>query len=241
MLRRNLLARFAAVGIGTGLVLSGALSCLPSGATSTTTDGALLEPCARAPLQGVLVFLNAAPESVSSHFAATVAEVSGPGDLGLRQFVLRDGAVPLGRLSVRAGNDAPPMRSGSSYRFQVDQSGEVPKTGGLLVWDDAGFLFAAASDLGIGAGVLREGIPGFELELAPAACASRPTGDCFDSIINLELRVRHAGAAATLYHGDVARLGRYEVRCLIAQKAVSNARCADAAPHGVSYTITRLD
>jgi len=133
-----------------------------------------------------------------------------------------------------------PVEEGKEYDIRVDYRMGEPSPCGILVRDDHGLLFAAASDYGVGSRVLKDGLPGFELELAEAGCPNRTESACFESVKSQRLRVTHEGATRLLSPGETATLGGYEVTCITAQEVVYTNKCADAALFTVSYAIRRI-
>jgi len=216
-------------------------ACTDAGAPRASAARGGAGRCAAPPVGIVEVFLEGGSDSGAQRFSGELTASLPASDLGFRRYAIRDADGHERRLAYRAPGDGPPLAPGKTYRFQVDQGGEAPHTGALLVWDASGLLFAAASDVTPGATVLRGGVPGFLIGLAPAGCASRSRSECIASATNLALTVRSGAKRATLLHGEEARLGAYAVRCLTAQRVVAAPRCADAAQHGIAYTITRVN
>jgi len=101
-------------------------------------------------------------------------------------------------------------------------------------------VFAAASDYGAGSRVLKDGVPGFGLELVEAGCPNRTESACFESVRSQRLRVTHEGATKLLSPGETATMGGYEITCITAQEVVYSNKCADAALFTVSYSIRRV-
>lgn len=144
------------------------------------------------------------------------------------------------RLIYQALEPMPLVREGGKYVFDVEFKAGWPNAGSILVSDEDGLLFAAASDTRPRENVLTRSLGEFTFTLGEPTCPTRPTDQCFEAIFNLPLEVSYGGQRVTLHHGDSAFLGRYRVRCLAAQKPVSSNRCPDAALVGVSFTIERI-
>jgi len=197
--------------------------------------------CTAEPKGNVVVFLDVAREPMIGHFKGKVVVDSLPNSTsGLQYFGIRDSLGTRYRLGYDGKGEPLPIQVGRQYELEVDHLGRFPAVMGILVSDAKGLLFAAASDLKVGGQVLTSGVPGFDLELLPATCPSRPHGICYDAIYNLPLRVTHRGKSATLVHAASVHLGRYRIICLTAQRVVTSRNCADATQFGISYIITRV-
>ena len=176
----------------------------------------------------------------SAGLAGTLQAVPPPDEFGRTILTVRDASGAEHRLALTL----PPGSSvsiapGAKVTIHLERVGGWPSASALVVEDDAGLLFAGASDQAIGALVLKGGISGFTFELFDQGCASRAHDNCIASVTNLGLRVTHGGESATLHHRDTATLGGFEVRCLVAQHATYTGRCQDYALQGVSFTIAR--
>jgi hypothetical protein len=179
------------------------------------------------------------PPIASLGFNAEVVAHVPEDDIGFRRVVLRKEDDSESGLAYRMPGAVLPVRVGTKYGFRVEYVAGFPGASGLVIRDASGLLFAAASDQGPGERVLRQGVPGFELEVLPSDCRSRPHGRCYDSIRNTRLRVTHDGQSATLRHGGSASLGRYRVDALTAQEVVYRPGCADAGLVALSWSIVR--
>ena len=62
---------------------------------------------------------------------------------------------------------------------------------------------------------------------------------CHESLVNQRVSFTHRGEKATLFHGDKATLGEYEIEVLTAQRVTYASRCADAGLPGIAFTIRR--
>jgi hypothetical protein len=191
-------------------------------------------PCANEP-EGRIVAFFAGGEP-SRDVVATVVDVAS--SEGVHRYRLRAGEPDL-ILTYRAPEPIPGVTAGGSYRFQVDYSMGSPDASGIIVSHEDRLIFAAVSDQKMGQHVLAEGIPGFEIEALPPACPSRGRTDCHESLINVPMRVRHAGSSVTLHHGEASPLGDFVVRVLTAQEVTYASRCADAGLTGISLSISR--
>jgi hypothetical protein len=169
-----------------------------------------------------------------------MVETEAPDDLGLRHYLIEDPSGARQELTYGAPADPPPFEQGRTYELQVDYIPGRPSPNGILVHDDKGLLFAAASDYVPGDRVLREGVPGFRIKLIPSDCPNRSRHKCYESIVNNSLSVEHAGETAELFQGQSARLGAYLVVCFLAQDVVYSDACDDAGMFRVAYTITRV-
>lgn len=197
--------------------------------------GRTADACTAEPLVAFDASLDVPMSETTLEFEG-VLESSDPADeFGRVSYRFTSSGGPR-RLVVRGATL--PLRDGASYAVRVERVGGSPPASGLLVRDANGLVFAAASDQTIGGLVLAGGVPGFALRLENSTCASRGAGECFRAAVNRPLRVQHGDASATLHHGDVARLGAFDVRCLIAQQ-VEYGGCPDFALHAVSFTIAR--
>lgn len=211
-------------------------------ALSLACLAAAREPCRAEPGEAVTVFLDDTEPVYSRVFtgtleAVTPADESRPGRLTVR---LEDGAESetLYFQHLGAGLRFP---VGGRLRFQVDRVAGFPSLYGILVSDDRGLLLAAASDLAPGQGVLRAGVPGFQIGLAGSSCEARVRGGCYEEITNLSLRFTYGDSSLVLMQGESGRLGDFHLHCLAAQRVVYSDRCADAGLIALSYVIARSD
>lgn len=223
-----------------GMASMGARAEAPPALAEPASRSAPARWCGSRPEGEVRVFVEDAGDSVSVHFRGTPGPRRPPDALGLERLEVRDVAGRTRRLAFGAPRGHLPLREGETYGFQVDFDGEVPHACGILIWDRRGLLFAATTDVRPAATVLKDGVPGFAVSLAPPRCPSRPHDECFTAICNTTIDVVHGRASATLHHGESVMLGHYRASCLTAQVAVYSPRCADAAVPGVSYILERV-
>jgi hypothetical protein len=195
--------------------------------------------CQAEPVGWVTVFLEQSRESRSINLVGTVVESEVPDDLGFRHYLIEDVSGARHRLTYGGPTDPPPLGQGQTYELQVDYIPGMPSPNGILVRDDEGLLFAAASDHGLGDKVFVDGVSGFRLSLEISDCPNRSRHKCYESIVNIRLSVEYAGETVDLFQGQSARLGPYRVACLLAQDVIYSDACADAGMFRVSYTITR--
>jgi hypothetical protein len=188
----------------------------------------------------VTVFLGQSRESRSINLVGTVVESEAPDDLGFRHYVIEDVSGARHQLTYGAPTDPPPLGQGQTYGLQVEYIPGMPSPNGILVHDDKGLLFAAASDHGPGDKVFVGGVPGFRLSLEASKCPNRSRHKCYESIVNIRLSVEHADETVVLFQGQSARLGSYLVACLLAQDVRYSDACADAGMFRIAYTITRV-
>jgi len=188
----------------------------------------------------VTVFLEQSRESRSVNLLCTIVESEAPDDMGLRHYLIEDVSGARQQLTYGAPTDPPPLEQGRTYELQVDYIPGMPSPNGILVRDDMGLLFAAASDYGPGDRVLQQGVPGFRINLVSSDCPNRSRHKCYESIVNIRLSVEFAGETAVLFQGQSARLGPYRVVCFLAQDVAYSDACADAGLFRVAYTITRV-
>jgi hypothetical protein len=166
---------------------------------------------------------------------------------GLQELVIRDastGGLDTLRYGVWGHPDrvvSLPVTPGRTCRVVLDHVGGFPEASGILIQDEQGVLFAAASDRGPGELTLTGGVPGFGIALEPTDCVSRSADECFTYIRNMRLRVTRAEASVALIHGEEASLAGYRVVCLTAQEAEYTNACADAGVVNLSYVIARAD
>jgi hypothetical protein len=200
--------------------------------------------CAAEPVGSFHVFLDTVelmPPVSSVRFTAMVLEKLDPDDLGLGRVRLADTAGVQRTLAYALPGGELPLEVRARYDFQVDHAAGSPTASGLIVGDSRGLLFAAASDQQVGARVLKDGLPGFEIDIAAGGCASRAGDRCYESVRNQRLRVRRAGETVELYHGSDSTLGGYRVSALTAQAVRYREGCADAGLIAVSYAVARVD
>lgn len=176
----------------------------------------------------------------SLRFSGTVDAIEAADEFGRWHILVREASGVEHRLAYQAPDQPPALETGHAYDFELDRAGGMPPASGLIVRDAEGLVFAAASDQGIGAHVLADGVPGVGLRMLPPTCPSRGAGNCFDAAFNRALEVSRAGERVELFQGERVSLGGYEVRCLIAQQVKYNTRCRDFALVAVSYTIARV-
>ncbi len=199
------------------------------------------EPTCRAePVGAVTVFLDASSQSRSLRVSGTIEEFGPIDELGFRHYLIQDASGAQHRLTFGAPTGPPPFEQDRLYSLQVDYIPGMPSPNGIVVTDDEGLLFAAAGDYGPGNRVLVDGVPGFRLSMEPSDCPNRSRSRCYESIVNLRLRVEFAGQTVRLFQGQSARLGPYLVTCLLAQDIVYSDTCADAGLFRVAYTISRV-
>lgn len=176
----------------------------------------------------------------TTSIAGTMQQLAQPDEFGRMVMTVLDGSGTQRRLALTLPEGSSvPVAPGSKVTIHLERVGGSPPAASLVIEDDAGLLFAGASDQAIGAHVLQGGISGFTFELLDEGCASRAHDTCLASVANLGLRVTHGTDTATLHHRDTATLGGFDVRCLVAQHATYTGQCPDFALAGVSYTIAR--
>ncbi len=232
LLRRPWFAGLA-LGLGAMAAASGPSSC-------EDADPA----CGVEPTGSITTYVVAHPEIM--HFQATVRvlSISGFDGSGMQTVVVRDTAsAETDTLAYGAppSTDAPPLplRVGDVVTVTLDHVGGFPTAQGILVVDEVGLLFAAASEQRPGTTVLTGGVPGFTLTLLPATCESRPHNKCYDSIRNAPFHVVHGSDSVTVYQGESADLDPWVVHCFTAQAVDYNSNCADAGLIGISYAVAR--
>jgi len=194
--------------------------------------------CDAPPAGDTQAFLADAGEGTTFRFTGTVTAVVPPNALGFLTIEVREGDGRDRALRLRCP-DGLPIVSGRAYTFALEQRGESPKASALQILDADGLTFAAVSDVAPGATVLAAGPAGLTMALVPGDCQALTPGACEDSVRNVVLHVAGDGAEASLMNGERARVGRFDVHCLVAQRIAYLPRCADAARFGVSYTIAR--
>ena len=209
--------------------------------TSTNEDTVSGRDCSAEPLAPVNVFPASQDPPLNQSFEAIAVAIGAVSDLGFQSitFETTEGdsvAITFGELPRDL-----PLEEGRTYTVRLDYRPGFPSSCGIIIGDESGLLFAGASDQRIGGSVLSEGVPGFELELLELECASRPTGDCYEALRNLALRVTHENEQTVIPHGEYTQAGPYEVTCHVAQDVDYSDACADAGLHRVSYSIVRLD
>lgn len=221
------------------LVLGAAWGLVGPECRSATPNRATSSQCLVEPAGEVRVYLEGVSDSLVTRFAGQIVSLS-PADVdGFIHFQVREPSGRLRDVALNVPGGATPLRVGMSANFRIDVAPGTPGASALVVRDDQGLLFAAASDQAPGAAVLRDGLEGFTLALESTGCSSRAHDACLESVTNQRLRARYAVSEVALYHGDSAALGRWRVRCLTAQSVKYAPHCADVALFGVSYLIVR--
>jgi hypothetical protein len=232
-LPRNPLFAVLLLGLGVLAATGGPSSCKDADPT-----------CGVEPTGSITTYVVSHPEIM--HFRATVRvlSISGFDGTGMQTVVVRDTAsAEVDTLAYGAppSTQAPPLplRVGDLVTVTLDHIGGFPTAQGILVVDEVGVLFAAASEQRPGTTVLADGLPGFTLTLLPSTCESRPHNECYDSIRNAPLRVEHGPDTVTVFQGESADLDPWVVHCFTAQAVDYNSNCADAGLIGVSYAVAR--
>ena len=189
--------------------------------------------CSREPVGRVNAFF--AGGEASRDVVVTVVSITPLPDLGGFRYEMSDGV----RLTWIAREPIPAVAAGGRYRFRVDYAGGSPDASGLLVFENDQLLFAALTDQKPFQHVLRDGISEFAIAMNDASCGSRGRTRCHEALVNLRLSFEHRGETASLFHGEKATLGEFEIEALTAQKVTYASRCADAGLPGVAFTIRR--
>lgn len=189
--------------------------------------------CSREPVGRVNAFF--AGGEAGRDVVATVASITPLPDIGGFRYEMNDGA----RLTWIARAPIPGVTAGNRYRFVVDYAGGSPDASGVLVFENDQLLFAALTDQQPFQHVLRNGIPDFTIAVEDAGCSSRGSTRCHEALVNRRLSFGHRGETESLFHGEKATLGEFEVEALTAQKVTYSSRCADAGLPGVAFTIRR--
>ncbi len=215
-----------------------AIDAIAPAATTPDADSAGAW-CDREPPGTVNVFVDGPGDSPVSRFEGSIVARRPPDALGLERIEIKDGAGRMRTLAFHAPGLSFPLRLGASYGFRVEFVGEAPHTCALVVTDRRGPCLIAVTDLRPGSSVSKTGVPGFDVELEPHRCPSRPHDECYDAIYNTTLQVARGKTAVRLHHGEAASLGEWRIHAFTAQEPVSSPRCADAAVPGVSYLIVR--
>ena len=164
-------------------------------------------------------------ENASRDVVATVSAIAPLEGMAGFRYDMRDGA----RLTWMAKDPMPNVVAGGTYRFVVDYRGGWPDASFILVFEGDRLIFAGVTDR-------QTVIPGLAITTGDATCASRGRTKCHESLVNVPLIVD----GQSLYHGESARVGEFEVRVLTAQKVRYSSRCADAGLPHVSYPVARV-
>jgi len=199
--------------------------------------------CREEPLTGMTLFWEGDDPPGSVRFTATVLDTQPLNDIGFRRYRLdvdgRETEAPL-VLAYRDPLQGLPLEPGIRYDMQVDVHPGWPSLSSVLVWDDAGLLHAAVSDLEWGGRMLPGGVPGFDISVMAAGCPDRSDDSCYDSIHNLALTAVRDSIHARLFNGETAEVNGYRASCLIAQHVEYSDRCQDAGLLGISFVIRRM-
>ena len=190
----------------------------------------------RSPPAGkVIAFLENEPRPVTAIHATVERIIAGEKSW---TYLLRDESG-VRRLSYRAPEPMPSIVAGHAYDLQIEYIGGYPAASGIVVKDERGLLFAAATDQQAFQHVLKNGIEGFDIAMSDAGCPSRSHERCYDAVFNQKVRFARGAGSASLTNGQSAAVGDFRVHVLTAQKVVYNKGCADAGLVGVSFTVTR--
>lgn len=214
-------------------------ACLPPETTTTAAIPAAPARCEAAPPGPVVVFERVPQDTGTRTFRAALAQVIPPADSGLTELIFVEPNGDRRTVAFASPAGLPPVPANTVCSLRLDFVGGEPDAVAIVIEDDDGLVYAAATDQRPGAAVLREGLPGWKVTLLPAGCDSRPGGPCYESIRNSGLAFEHEGQRVVLHHGESAEMGRFRVDCLIAQEVVYSPTCADAGLSGVSYAIAR--
>jgi hypothetical protein len=230
---RSTIAAGLLLGLTAMVAVTGPSSC-------EDTDPA----CKVEPTGSIVTYVVSHPELMHYHATVRVLSVSSFDSTGMQTLVVRDtttAAVDTLVYGAPPSTKVPPvpLRIGDLVTVTLDHVGGWPTVQGILITDGIGVLFAAASDDRPGGHVLKDGLPGFTLELLPPTCDSRPHNDCYDSIRNAPFRVTHGSDSVTVYHGESADIDPWVVHCFTAQAVEYNSNCADAGLIGLSYAVAR--
>ena len=197
--------------------------------------------CTTPALGEVTVFWETPEDGPAGRFTGTLVEIRPSDDLGFSRFSFKDDRGTMRRLKIKTPGEPLPLQVGVSYDVRVDYIPGFPSASGVSVRDADGLVYASVGDAAPNGLVMREGIPGFLATFVPPACPSRASDRCYEGIFNATVRFTHDGRSVTLYQGERARLGRYEVVCFLAQQVVYRKGCADAGLLNVSYEIRRAE
>mgnify|MGYP000430354514 CR=1 FL=1 len=163
-------------------------------------------------------------ENASRDVVATVAFIAPLEGLAGFRYDMRDGAL----LTWIAKEPMANVLAEGTYRFVVDYRGGWPDASSILVFEGDQLIFAAVTD--------REtDIPGLTINVGDASCSSRGRTKCHESLVNVPVIV----GGKTIYNGESATVGEFEVRVLTAQKVKYSSRCADAGVPTLSFTVAR--
>lgn len=214
-------------------------ACLPSGDATTAASPEAVSRCETPPRAPMVVFERVPQDAGTRAFRASLERVVPPPDSGLSDLILAEPGGEVRRVAFSSPAGVPPLADGTIYAFRLDYVGGEPDAAAIVIEDDEGLVYAAATDQRPGAAVLRDGLAGWTISLLPAECASRLRSECFDAVRNAGLAFEHDGQRQVLFHGESADLGRYRVDCLVAQEVDYSASCADAGVPGISWAIAR--
>jgi len=200
--------------------------------------------CRVKPTGSIFAYVLSRTDLMHYHATVRVLTVSSFDSTGTQRAVVRDttGAEPDTLVyGAPPSAQAPPLplQPGDLVDVTLDHVGGFPTVDGLLITDGIGLLFAAASDVGAGAHVLKDGLPGFTMAMLPPTCDSRPHNGCYDSIRNVPIHVTHGPDSVTLYQGESADLDPWVVHCFTSQVVDYNSNCLDAGLIALSYAIAR--
>ncbi|MGB5875165.1 MAG: hypothetical protein WBH56_15705, partial [Bacteroidota bacterium] len=211
------------------------LLMLLSGLSSSGCKYASEAQCQNEPLGSVTVWVEDYDTSVPLRFSGIVKALL-PEKAGFDGMTVadKDGGERLVRFLIP--ETGLPLELGQLYDFEVQYIGGWPAASSIFIRDDAGLLFVGVSDWDMGSNVVKDGVPGFEVEKITSDCRSRPHGSCYDELRNAVLKVTAGEEGVALFHGESARLGPYKVTCLTCQEVVYNGSCADAGLISISYT-----
>lgn len=218
------------------IVSQGCLNPEGAGGTSAPDPG---ERCEAVPPGPVVVFERVPQDAGTRTFRASLAQVVPPPDSGLTDLIFEEPDGERRRVAFASPAGLPPIPEDTVCSFRLDYVGGEPDAAAIVIEDERGLVYAAATDQRPGAAVLKDGLPGWTIALAPAECGSRSSGPCHEAIRNLGLAFEHDGQRVVLFHGESATVGGFRVHCLIAQEVDYSAACADAGLPGVSWAIER--
>jgi hypothetical protein len=195
--------------------------------------------CAAESLPQLIAFREGSP--ATADFTGVLISISDAGE-DFSRLIFRGASDQLDSLRVSVPGGLMSLDIDRSYNVRVEHVGGMPAASSLVISDSNGLVLAGATDGSVGGHVLKDGLPGFDFQLADGGCESRDQNNCHEAIINRRLDVHGTGSdSVSLFNGGTGRLGQFEVVCLVAQHVDYSKECADAGVPAVSWIVARVD
>lgn len=219
-----------------------ALVLLAAQPDTCSTSGPPVDPCRAEPLPTFVAYIEGqSGPTYRRHEPGAAFRAARPLEDGFVRlsFGLSNGDSMAVR--IRSPLAEWPLVAAGLYDVTVEFVGGSPSLSGFVIADASGPIAAGASDQRPGGRIFpgASPLPDLVLAMSPTSCASRPHGQCYESIVNQRLRVNRGDEPLDLVHGESAEVGGYQLTCLAAQEVDYAPRCADAGLVAFSWFAVR--